>query len=116
MSLYNDRQQKYCYHRHNTRQRPACNRKGDRGRNWNTVNYSLPYFNQTFVQVKSGCVVGTTRIDSVQKQPHFKIAQEDLKLFRRKKNFLNRINAIDETRIWNFKQSKSHNNVWKSQN
>ncbi len=43
---------KHRYRRHSTRHRLACNGKRDKGRNWNTTNYSLPYFNWTFVQNK----------------------------------------------------------------
>ncbi len=47
-------QHKHYYHYHSMRWKSVHNGKGERGRNWNTVNNSSPYFNWTFVQEKSG--------------------------------------------------------------
>ncbi len=53
--------------------------EGDKGRNWNIANYSLPYFNWTSVQEKSGCVVGNEHLHwQTKKNKHISKSGENI--------------------------------------
>ncbi len=56
-----------------------------RGRNWSTMNCSSPYFNWTFVQEKSRCMVATICIDRHKNKHILKSCKNIFKVVQKRK-------------------------------